>query len=550
MSLGSDEDFLSTSSTDFPLQSWPVSDGRFKCLVILSPGINCITLQHRHNGQARATTSLNITYIPLLQTPPLHLSIMLAKDSPLLIDCPLHKRGGISSAHSDLDAAINKFRMTAYMWQALTAEDMRSKGLGRRSFRIEEEWATETLSREFQQMSYEASGNHMRSTAKIHIIRSDKTVAELRDAQIAQQNPRARRKEDLFKFFNAALKAHGGPFVSSAHPVVAGLILDSAYSIEQNLILGHAALGCSNPSGISLGMFGSHLTYSWPRFLEEVPSCLLDTAVPGDTVSNDNGECVTLWEACSIGQGAFLHEVGHAFGAPHTSGIMERGYAQDWPKNFLSHTAYCAHTKTNGAAVIDGETDNDARWDLSDALSFKVLPHFRLPSDEILTQEIRNSEPSVQVVYEDEQDDFLRLVIGSPAHIACVKFDGVAELEPTIATPVSKLQYTMDELETRYERSKPLTLTVLGMNGKSRVIGNVWKLFSNVSFIRVPGSTILLQKRSVMSKRFEEAKDDSQIKNAWQWAVLLNEKGKDGSCVFFFVRIFRSKLLMIYSDTS
>ena len=464
---------------------------------------------------------------------------MLAKDSPLLIDCPPQKRGGISSAHSDLDAAINKFRMTAYMWQALTAEDMRSKGLGRRSFRIEEEWTTETLSREFQQMSYEDSGNHMRSTAKIHLIRSEKTVAELRDAQIAQQNPHAHRKEDLFKFFNAALKAHGGPFASSAHPVVAGLILDSAYSTEQNLILGHAALGCSTPSGISLGMFGSHLTYSWPRFLEEVPSCLLDTAVPGDTVGNDNGECGTMWEACSIGQGAFLHVVGHAFGAPHTSGVMARGYAQDWPKNFLSRTAYCAHAKRNGETVVHGETDNDARWDLSDALTFKVLPHFMLPADEVLSQKIRNAEPTVQVVFEDEQDEFLRLAIESAAQIARVKFNGVAELDPTIAVPASKLQYTMDELEARFERSKPLSLEVLGMNGKSRMVGNVWKLFSNVSFIRIPGSTVLLQKRSVMSKKFEATKDDSQIKNVWEWAVLLNEKGKDGKRIFLPMRALR-----------
>jgi hypothetical protein len=117
---------------------------------------------------------------------------MIAKDSPLLIDCPPQKRGGISSSHSDLDAAINKFRMTAYMWQALTAEDMRVKGLGCRSFRFEEEWTTETLSREFRQGSYDASGSHMRSTAKIHLIRTEKTVAELRDAQVAQQNQQAR----------------------------------------------------------------------------------------------------------------------------------------------------------------------------------------------------------------------------------------------------------------------------------------------------------------------------------------------------------------------
>jgi hypothetical protein len=336
----------------FPIQNWPISEdqyrnGQFKSLVILSPGENFITLEHRHNGKVFASTSLALTYIPLLQTPPLHLAIMVAKDSPLLIDCPPNKRGGVSSAHSDLDAAINKFRITAYMWQALTAEDMRSKGLGRRYFRLEEEWMPETLSREFLQAPPGASANHMRSTAKVYLIGTDKTVTELRDAQAAQKNSQPRRKDDLHMYFTAALKKAGGPFASSAYPIVAGLILDSTFSPEQNLILGHAALGCSDLAGISLGMFRSHLTYSWPRFLEEVSSSLLDIGVPGDIVGNDNNECGTLWEACSIGQGAFLYEVGHAFEAPHTTGIIARGYAQHWPKCFLSKTAYCVNTKAN-----------------------------------------------------------------------------------------------------------------------------------------------------------------------------------------------------------
>ena len=165
-------------------------------------------------------------------------------------------------------------------------------------------------------------------------------------------------------YFLAALRGYGGPFTSSVRPVVAGLILDSHYSPTQDMILAHAALGCSNLNGISLGMLGSHLTYSWPRFLEEVTSCLLDTTVPGDNVGNDNNECGTCWEACSIGQGAFLHEVGHAFGASYSSGIMRRGYAQHWPRNFLTQTAFCSSTKCAGVLVIDGETNNRAQWDL------------------------------------------------------------------------------------------------------------------------------------------------------------------------------------------
>jgi hypothetical protein len=100
---------------------------------------------------------INVLYVPLLQYPPLHLVIMAACDSPLVIDCPPHKRGGISSAHSDLDAAIAKFRMTAYMWQAMTAEDFRQKGVGRRSFRLDEEWAPDTVSSEFLNAAYSSS---------------------------------------------------------------------------------------------------------------------------------------------------------------------------------------------------------------------------------------------------------------------------------------------------------------------------------------------------------------------------------------------------------
>ena len=93
--------------------------------------------------------------------------------------------------------------MTAYMWQALTAEDMRSKGPGRRSFQFDEEWAIDTLSRDFLQAKYDdslESESVMQSTAKIHIIRSSRTTGELRDAQITQQNPSARCKNDPFDY--------------------------------------------------------------------------------------------------------------------------------------------------------------------------------------------------------------------------------------------------------------------------------------------------------------------------------------------------------------
>ncbi|OCK76071.1 hypothetical protein K432DRAFT_385710 [Lepidopterella palustris CBS 459.81] len=528
------EDFLSIqtlvaySPDAFPTQNWPVSRGRFKALIVLSPGSNELSIQHHHNDEVQDSMTVTLGYIPLLQYPPLHLAIMVAKDSPLLIDCPPHKRGGFSSAHADLDSAIAKLRMTAYMWQALTAEDLRAKGLGRRSFRFDEEWAVDTLSREFLQARFDNSletENAMRSTAKIHIIRSSKTTRELRDAQIAQQNPSAQRKNDLFDYFLDALKEAGGPFASSAYPIVAGLILDSHFSPSQDLILAHAALGCHNPDGISLGMFGSHLTYSWPRFLEEVPACLTDTRPPGDKVGNDNGECGTMWEACSIGQGAHLHEVGHAFGSPHRPGIMERGYAQDWPKNFLAKTAYCDHTKSDGVFVTE-ETPNDARWNLVDALSFKVQAHFRLPTDRQLPPNIRDASPTAQIQYEGDDELSVALVIECAGGIAQIQWQDIADPRPTVAEPVHLLRFTSEELESRFDRAENLRLHVLGMNGREKTVKNVWKLFSNTTFIRVPGTSMKLYKRSVYSDRIETLQENEKV---WEWAQLLKEKGRDGN---------------------
>lgn len=429
---------------------------------------------------------------------------MVAKDSPLAIDCPPRKYSGLSSAHSSLEAAIAKFRVTAYMWQALTAEELRKNGLGRRSFRLEEEWAADSLSQSF---THKVA---MQSTAKIHLIRADKTVAELRDAQVAQQNSNGRRRDDLHKIFSEALLAHGGPFASEAKPVVAGLILDSHYDAENKMILAHAALGAHNPNGLSLGIFGSHLTYSWPRFIEEVPDCLLDESAPGDRVGNDNGECESMWEACSVGQGAFLHEVGHAFSAPHTSGIMARGYSKEWPKCFLGKTAYCVHDKTKGVEPVTPTTANDCRWDIRDILRFVNLPHFRQPAD--LPRD--DKTPSFEV---RDDEEFTRVAVTCEAGIAQVVLDGKVEASPTLASPQTSLQYTLDELESRFNLQKPLEIEVLAMNGKHQT-ADLSRLLSNKSTIRVPGTSIRLQKQSVSSG--EPQKDD------WQWAVMLKKRGR------------------------
>ncbi|KAE8833487.1 hypothetical protein PTNB73_05125 [Pyrenophora teres f. teres] len=516
-------------SETFPEQTWPLAGGNFKALVMLSPGLNILEFAYVCNDCLEHTIEINVNHWPLLQYPPLHLAIMVASDSPCVIDCPPNKAAGVSSAHSDLGAAIAKLRMTAYMWQAMTAEDLRLHGVGRRSFRLDEEWVADTTSRDFLNVRLDQCLERegaMRSTAKVNIIRSSRSVGEIRNANIAQQNPRAYRKNDLFDFFQEALKEAGGPFASDAHPIVAGLILDSHYNISKKLILGHAALGCHNPEGLSLGMFGSHLTYSWPRFMEEVTSCLTDTRVPGDKVGNDNGECATMWEACAIGQGAHIHEVGHAFGSPHRSGIMERGYAQDWPKNFLSKTAYSAHLKKEGVLVDLAKTPNEARWNLADALAFRMLPHFRLPTDPVLTEEERNEKPKAYASNENEEGP-ATLNISSASGIVRITFN---RTEHSLALGWRKnapktMEYTEADLEKRFDRKTPLHLQILAFNGKETSIRDVWKLLSSRSFIRIPGSTLRLTKRLAVPYSVTTDEED----HVYEWAQLLREKGADGN---------------------
>ncbi|KAK4450854.1 metallopeptidase [Podospora aff. communis PSN243] len=449
-----------SNKTIFPDQQWPMHHGHFKALVLLNPGNNKITLHTSNNDPL----TLTLRHIPLLQTPPLHLAILIAKDSPLLIDCPPSKFGPYSSAHSSLPAAIAKFRLTALMWQALTAEDFRLSGLSRRAFRLEEEYAPSTLSRSHHQAPHPP----LQSLPKIHLVRTEHTVSSLRDAQRAQQNPHAKDANSLHEIFSSALKAHGAPF-SSGHPVtVAGLILDAHFSAEQNLLLAHAALGAHDPNGLSLGIFGSHLTYAWPRFVEEVSDCLTDTTAPGGTVANDNGECGTSWEACAVGQGAFLHEVGHAYGAPHTSGIMERG----------------AH---------EG---------------------FALPGD----GEVSRGEVGIEV--EDGEGGELGVRVRCEAGIAVVRLNGVEEGVASVREPVREVRYSVAELEKRFDAKKGLELLAVGMNGKERKT-DVWKLVNSTSWLRVPGTNIRLLKKAVGTEESE----------GWQWAVLLKKKGKHGNLV-------------------
>ena len=138
----------------FPSTQWPVCDSHFKALVYLQPGPNRLRLDFASpklaspTGQLQTHSSwISINFLPLISSPPLHLCILVAKDSPETYDAVPER---IQKEGNNLTTAIRKFRMAAYLWQAFTAEQMNRNGFGRRCYRYEEEWYVHTIPKELR----------------------------------------------------------------------------------------------------------------------------------------------------------------------------------------------------------------------------------------------------------------------------------------------------------------------------------------------------------------------------------------------------------------
>ena len=275
---------------------------------------------------------------------------------------------------NNIDTAIRKYRMAAYLWQAFTGEHMNRNGFGRRCYRYEEEWQLGTLStRDFQQ-------GQMRNEAKIHIIRMDKTVAEIQDLNIAQQYEPAKDKGALF---GIALDACRNYFnhKSGQKQYVSCLFLDAHWDKRVGVIRGHAAVG-GGADGLQIAICGSHALQSYPAHIEEVVPAFTDcTRTDTDYVANDLNESGSNWEAANIGIGAHMHETGHLFGCPHQeSGVMLRDYV-NLNRTFTTREPYSTRTKSQGLRLC--QTTDECAWHRLDVLRFRTHPCFQLPTDTV-----------------------------------------------------------------------------------------------------------------------------------------------------------------------
>lgn len=370
---------VSHHQDNFPAVNWPVCDSHFKALVHLTPGPNRLRFEFSSPKLASPGSSvtphsswLNINYLPLVSNPPLQLAILVAKDSPLTFDAIPER---VQREGNGLDTAIRKYRMAAYLWQAFTSEQMSRNRFGRRVFRYEEEWQTGTIT------SRDIDTGQMRNEARIHVIRVDKTVAEIRDLDIAQQYEKATRKGDLYPMAMDAVRNYFKP-IPGQKIYVSALFLDAHWDTQSKTITGHAALG-GGSGDIQLAIFGSQALQSYPSSIEEVVPAFSDcTRTDTNYVANDCNESGSSWEAANIGIGAHLHEAGHLFGCPHQeSGVMRRDYVT------LNRTFTCREpfsTRTNSSGVRLCLQNDECNWHRLDCLRFRFHPCFRMPNDPAL----------------------------------------------------------------------------------------------------------------------------------------------------------------------
>ncbi|KAI4861480.1 putative peptidase family-domain-containing protein [Hypoxylon rubiginosum] len=368
----------------FPPTHWPVCESQFKAIVYLTPGANRLRfdfsspkLANSGSSNPMHSTYITVHMVPPMNSPPLQLAIVVAKDSPCTFDAVPAR---VEREGNGLETAICKFRMAAYLWQAFTAEQMWRNKFGRRVFRYEEEWTTGTCNYRDREMGT------MRSEARIHVIRSDKTLAEIRDLEVAQQNSKATKKGDLYGIAADAVKNYFKPLPGQTQ-YVSVLLLDAHWDTAAKTITGHAALG-GNAGDLHLAIFGSHCLQSYPTSFEEVVPAFSD-CTPTDTnfVANDCNDSGSSWEAANIGIGAHLHETGHLLGCPHQeSGVMLRDYVR-LNRSFMAREAYSTRTKSKGGPVSQAD---ECTWHRLDCLRFRSHPCFRLPNDPIL-----NSDGSV-----------------------------------------------------------------------------------------------------------------------------------------------------------
>ncbi|KAJ6788246.1 hypothetical protein PWT90_08884 [Aphanocladium album] len=364
---------VSRLDDDIPPISWPVCDSHFKVLAYLQPGPNKLRFDFASPKLANSTSSnpihsshLTIHMIPSMGSPPLQLAVVIAKDSPGTYPAAPTRA---DREGNNIETAVRKYRMAAYLWQAFTAEQMWRNKMGRRSFRFEEEWTSGSANYRDRETG------SMRSEAKVHVIVCDKTVAELHQLADSRGTSAASREAMKTIVTNAVNTYFGLP--PNQKNYVAAMLLDIEWDRSPDATDTTTQVSAHDETTVAL--LGSQYLQHYPSSLEEVAPAFTD-CTPTDThlVKNQCNEAGSSWEAANVGIGAHLHEIGHLFGCPlQETGVMLKDYVV-FSRTFVTREAYSTRTKTKGGLALQGD---ECAWHRLDCLRFRAHPAFRLPRD-------------------------------------------------------------------------------------------------------------------------------------------------------------------------
>lgn len=361
--VSSKADRIVVSCPSYLDQSFEINNKLFKAIVQVSPGLNRVRLT-----AGDTSVGVLIEYVPLVNNPPLHLCLLVAKDSPLTFDSPpeLARKEG-----NGLDVLIRKLQIAGRLMQMFTQQEMARAGFGNRVFNFVEEHQVSGL------VKFDIHNGIKRSNIKVHVIRSSRTMKELRDPNIAQQNSKGTLTG---KLFDIALDELRKLFPIKSEPLyLAVMFLDAHWDPKLNLILTHAALG-GGTDDIKLLIFGSHGLWSWPQHVDDLHRYFTDeTRTDTRYVANDCNECSSIWECVNITIGLFMHEIGHLYGCPHQeNGIMLRDYVT-FNRTFMTRESKCI--RTNRRLWSPVTVQDECHWHRFDLLRFLYHPAFALPQD-------------------------------------------------------------------------------------------------------------------------------------------------------------------------
>ncbi|XP_068678882.1 uncharacterized protein [Montipora foliosa] len=273
--------------------SWPVVEGGFKVVVPLAIGENLISLNLKETDSENISfLELKLTYTPLSLSRLVRVVYVKCADSDGSFDAPV-------SAPCDLDSAAKRLSFNARLLQTFTAESLFQHGLGRKTFRLEED----------------ESG-----FPKVHIFTSKLTSSEALNMSGNQLYDTFSKELECSSLYDPMCKFW--TFMSCTHydpPPVS--------QFDEKLITkyvkAHTALG-----GGYFALFGTGGLHTWASSIDELVACFTDTRhINKLELFDDSGGRGTYWANYATGLGASMHELGHCFDLAHTpKGIMSRGF--------------------------------------------------------------------------------------------------------------------------------------------------------------------------------------------------------------------------------